>query len=85
MAIISTSKKKIKKKRLFPALHQRLIELDMSQSEIADLIGLTKQTFSAKMNGRVPWRETEMQLLLDEIGTPEETLADLFPRRKVSA
>ena len=70
--------------RIFTELHRRLKYLDMTDTEIAGRIGLSQSVFSHKMTGRSPWRETEMQKLLDEIGKPEETLADLFPRRRVT-
>ena len=81
----SISQKRIRKQRAFPAIHRRIRELDMHYSEVADQMDMPVSTFYDKMSGRIPWRETEMQRLLDEIAQPEETMADFFPRRKVSA
>lgn len=69
--------------RIFKQLDLRLRELDMNQSEIAQILGMTQPAFSARMTGRTPFTEPEMQRLLSEIGQPEETLADLFPRRDI--
>ena len=69
--------------RVFKQLHRRLRELDLSYTEIAQIIGMSQPAFSARMTGRTPFTEPEMQRLLSEIGQPEETLADLFPRRQI--
>jgi transcriptional regulator with XRE-family HTH domain len=75
---------KLKKPRLFPAVRRRIRDLDTTQTELAEKLGMAKSTFSDRMSGRRSWTEPEMQMLLDEIGQPEETLADLFPRRRVT-
>ena len=82
--IIVSHMKRVRKSRLFAAIHRRLRELDMTQSELAEQIGMSDAALSSRMTGFTPWTEPEMQRVLDEIGQPEETLADLFPRRKVS-
>ena len=68
-------------KRIFIALHRRLKMLDVPDHEAAKWIGKSQATFSRKMSGQIPWTEPEMQKILSEVGQPEETLADLFPRR----
>lgn len=68
--------------RVFVELHRRLRELDMSQSELAEMIGISPQALSRRFTGRSPFTEPEMQKILSEIGKPEETLADLWPRRR---
>lgn len=70
-------------KRIFVALHRRLKMLDIADREAAEWIGKSQATFSRKMSGQIPWTEPEMQKILSEVGQPEETLADLFPRRQV--
>lgn len=70
-------------KRVFVELHRRLRELDMSQGELAALIGISSQALSRRFTGKAPFTEPEMQKILSEIGKPEETLADLWPRRQV--
>lgn len=70
-------------KRVFVELHRRLRELDMSQGELAEVIGISPQALSRRFTGRSPFTEPEMQKILREVGQPEETLADLFPRREV--
>lgn len=70
-------------KRVFVELHRRLRELDMSQGELAEVIGISPQALSRRFTGKAPFTEPEMQKILSEIGQPEETLADLFPRRQV--
>lgn len=64
-------------------MHRRMRELDLNGTELAEQLGMSQPNFSHKLTGRTPWTEPEMQHLLDLIGQPEETLADLFPRRKV--
>ena len=68
-------------KRIFIALHRRLKMLDIADHEAAKWIGKSQATFSRKMSGQIPWTEPEMQKILSEVGQPEETLADLWPRR----
>jgi hypothetical protein len=70
-------------KRVFIALHRRLKMLDIADHEAAEWIGKSQATFSRKMSGQIPWTEPEMQKILSEVGQPEETLADLFPRRQI--
>lgn len=67
----------------FPEVHQRIRMLDLTYTEVAQILGMQKSAFSARMTGRTPFTEPEMQRLLREIGQPEETLADLFPRRQI--
>ena len=67
----------------FPEVHQRIRMLDLTYKEVAQILGMCKSAFSARMGGRTPFTEPEMQRLLYEIGQPEETLADLFPRRDI--
>lgn len=67
--------------RVFVELHRRLRELDMSQSELAEMIGISSQALSRRFTGKAPFTEPEMQKILKEIGQPEETLADFWPRR----
>lgn len=67
----------------FPEVHQRIRVLDLTYAEVAQILGMCKSAFSARMNGRTPFTEPEMQRLLYELGQPEETLADLFPRRQI--
>lgn len=73
----------MKKKRIFIALHRRLKMLDIADYEAAEWIGKSQATFSRKMSGKIPWTEPEMQILLKEIGQPEETLGDFWPRRDI--
>ena len=70
-------------KRIFIALHRRLKMLDIADREAAEMIGKSQATFSRKMSGQIPWTEPEMQKILKEVGQPEETLADFWPRRSV--
>jgi len=70
-----------RKIRIYPAIHRRIRELDLTYAEVAERMNITGANFSQKMTGKRPWHEPEMQRLMDEIAQPEETLADFFPRR----
>ena len=74
---------KPRKPRPFAAIRRRLADLDMPQYELAERMGWPATTLSGKMTGARPWSEPEMQKLVSEIGTPDQTLADYFIRRNV--
>lgn len=74
---------KLRKPKPFAAIRRRLHELDMTQYELAERMGMESTTLSNKMTCARPWMEPEMQRLVAEIGTPEQTLGDYFPRRSI--
>lgn len=65
----------------YAAIRRRCNELDMPMYELAERLDMPPSTLSGKMVGRQPWTEPEMQRLLNTIGTPDQTLADYYPRR----
>lgn len=68
---------------LFQEVHRRIRMLDYTYSEVAHELEMSPSAFSHRMNGKTPWTEPEMQRLLDILGQPEDTLADLFLRRQI--
>ena len=51
----------------FPEVHQRIRMLDLTYTEFEQILGMQKSAFWARMTGRSPFTETEMQRLLYEI------------------
>ena len=45
----------------YSKLRGRIVEVCGTQGEFARQIGLSPRTVSLKLNGEIPWRQTEMQ------------------------
>ena len=71
------------KEHLFQEVHSRIRLLDYTYLELAHELEMSPAAFSNRMSGKTPWTEPEMQRMLDILGQPEDTLADLYPRRQI--
>ena len=70
-------------KQLYRALKIRMIESDLTQSEISEKAGISYSTLSGRMMGRRPFTALEMQRIGDVLGIPaEEYHLYFFPQHK---
>jgi len=70
-----------------------MFELEINQLELASAMGMSKNSLSARMTGRLPWSQDEMYLVCDYINArakdeglpkpfPYERLHEIFPPRR---
>lgn len=60
-------------------LSGRLRQLDMTQSDVAEALGLKQAAVSHRFTGRTPWSCTEMYEVLALVKAPPEDLHLYFP------
>ena len=49
-----------------------------TQKQVADYIGITEQTLSAKVNGETDFKHSEIKLLIDRYGLTPEQVDQIF-------
>ena len=62
-------------KNLFRAMHTAHGD---TQKQVADYIGITEQTLSAKVNGETDFKHSEIKLLIDRYGLTPEQVDQIF-------
>ena len=84
------------KKMLYKVLRGAIFELDTTQADVAEALGLSPDSFSMRMTGKYPWKQDEMYAVCDYINAlakdeglppplPYEKIHEIFPPRPVLA
>lgn len=60
-------------------LRAELARADVSQADVAELLGVTQPQVSARMLGKIPWRVPELQAIARHLGLPFSRLVDDEP------
>ena len=55
------------KEWIFPHLEEKLWEAHISISEIAKLLGITRQAIYPKMRGEIGWNRLQMEIIKQEL------------------
>lgn len=58
------------KKYNFSKLNGKIVEIFGTQLAFAEAIGLSEMTISKKMNGKRPWKQTDMAKACEVLGIP---------------
>lgn len=58
------------KKYNFSKLNGKIVEIFGTQLAFAEAIGLSEMTVSKKMNGKRPWKQTDMAKACEVLGIP---------------
>lgn len=64
--------------RFYSKLIGRIAEKVGTQSEFAELIGLSERSVSLKLNGKVGWKQEEIVKACSVLEIPVESLHDYF-------
>ncbi len=59
-------------------LRSRIKELGVTQNDLADILGVTYQTISAKMNGRGQFNQDEIRRLIGVLNIKDEEIKEIF-------
>ena len=62
----------------YSKLRGRIIEKYGSQSDFAKAFGCSDRTLSLKMNGKRPWKQTEILSAINLLELSEEDIQDYF-------
>ncbi|MBE6069835.1 MAG: helix-turn-helix transcriptional regulator [Clostridium lundense] len=65
---------------LYTFLRGRLRQLDMTQADLARVLGIQQSAVSQRFCGRTPWSSTEMYQVLDVCQAQPDELHLYFPR-----
>lgn len=57
-------------------LRAEMARAGLSQTAVAELLGINPSQVSARMRGRIPWRVAELQIIAHHIGVPMADLID---------
>ena len=63
---------------IYSKLRGRIIEKYGSQSDFAKAFGCSDRTLSLKMNGKRPWKQTEILSAIKLLELSEEDIQDYF-------
>jgi transcriptional regulator with XRE-family HTH domain len=62
----------------YSKLRGRIIEIYGSQHEFAKALGISKQAVSKKMNGKIPFHQTEMVVISNLLNFPVSEMDKYF-------
>ncbi len=68
----------------YSRLRGRIIEKCGSYSELSRKTGLSLHTLSYKMNQKIPFKQTDIELLCDVLDIPPKKIAEYFFYRQSS-
>ena len=71
------------KEKNYARLRGRTIEKGMSQKDVAKQIGMSETTYSLKLNGRYPFKQSEMQKIINLLSIPVDEIGSYFFTQKV--
>ena len=71
------------KEKNYAKLRGRTIEKGMSQKDVAKQIGMSETTYSLKLNGRYPLKQSEMQKIINLLSIPVDEIGSYFFTQKV--
>lgn len=66
------------KKYNFSKLNGKIVEVFGTQLAFAEAIGLSEMTISKKMNGKRPWKQTDMAKACEVLGIPISEIPAYF-------
>ena len=66
------------KKYNFSKLNGKIVEIFGTQLAFAEAIGLSEMTVSKKMNGKRPWKQTDMAKACEVLGIPISEIPTYF-------
>ena len=67
----------------YSKLRGRVKEILNNESNYADLLGISKASVSAKLNSKVPFSITEMEISISALKIPREEIYEYFFTKKV--
>ena len=67
----------------YSKLKGRIVEIFGSQTEFAKAMGLSERTMSIKLNGKVPWKQTEICTAIHLLKLSECHIQEYFFDTKV--
>ena len=62
----------------FSKLNGKIVEVFGTQLAFAEAMGLSEMTISKKMNGKRPWKQTDMAKACKLLGFPISEIPDYF-------
>ena len=65
---------------MYYALHKALRARRLTQTQLADELGLCPMAVSHRFTGRTHWRLNEMYAIIELLGAPVEKLHEYFPK-----
>lgn len=64
---------------MYPGLEERIGQKGLKQYYLAEKMGITRQTFSKKMHGKLSWQSDQIAVLKDELNlTPDDVWTIFF-------
>ena len=51
---------------------------DFNQGALADLIGVSHNTMTSRLNGRLPWKSDEIVTICNALHIPQEQIGEYF-------
>lgn len=67
----------------YSKLKGKIVEKYGSQSAFAKDLGYSERTLSLKMNGKVPWKQTDICKIVELLSISKEDIQDYFFTMKV--
>lgn len=67
----------------YAKLRGRAVEMGLSQKDIAQQIGISGTTYSLKINGRYPFKQSEIQKIVNLLSIPADEIGTYFFTQKV--
>ncbi len=67
----------------YSKLKLKLYELNMTQKEYAEKLGITEQCLNTRFNNKTDFKRNEMKLTMDLFGEPIENICYYFFTKKV--
>ena len=59
-------------------LKKKIIDSGLKSNYIADVVGISRVSFSRKLNGHIPFKASEAYVLCDILLIPEDEKHDIF-------
>lgn len=67
----------------YSKLRGKIIEKYKSQTKFAKAMGWSEQTMSKKMNGKIPWKQTDIHKAIRLLDASESDIQEYFFKIKV--
>ncbi|WP_368233795.1 DUF739 family protein [Anaerotruncus rubiinfantis] len=67
----------------YSKLRGRTVEMGLSQKDVAERIGISETTYSLKLNGRYPFKQSEIQNIVNLLCIPADEIGTYFFTQKV--
>ncbi len=69
----------------YSKLRGRIVEKYGNQGEFARAIGWSERTLSNKINGKIPWKQTDICMAIKLLGLMESDIQEYFFAMKVQS